>query len=62
MNEQTAQMAALAEQRKIVVRLTGQGYQMPQAQRMAKMWAPTPAQARMNKARNSKGKGKNNDN
>lgn len=56
MNEETAQMVALKEQREIVVRLTGDGYQMPQAQRMAKLWAPTPAQARMTKARKMKGR------
>jgi hypothetical protein len=57
MDEATAQMKAIAAQREIVTQLTGQGYQIPQAQRMAKLWAPTPAQARMRNAREKKGKG-----
>lgn len=56
MDENAAQIKALKRQTEIVMQLVEQGYRMPHAQGIAKLWAPTPAQQRMRIARQKKGK------
>lgn len=56
----TAQMVALKQRAKIIADIVRQGYSERHGEYMANLLCPTPAQKRMRKARESKGRDRNN--